>query len=75
MLNRDYTGRFTHWIESSDRPVAVLMVRYVNTVDGPEEDIISEYKARYHTVYTDSEFTIVIADRNPKSIENINNAD
>ncbi len=63
MQNRDYTDRFTRWIESSERPVAVLMVRYVNTLDGPEEEIIGEYKRRYRTVYTDSTFTIVIKDK------------
>ncbi|MCM1316660.1 MAG: hypothetical protein NC241_00605 [Bacteroides sp.] len=64
ILNKDYTDRFTHWIESSDRPVAVLMVRYQDTLDGPEEDIIGEYKRRYRTVYSDSIFTIVIKDVN-----------
>lgn len=62
MHNKDYTDRFTRWIESSHRPVAVLMVRYAKTIDGPEEEIIREYKQRYRTVYTDSTFTIVTLD-------------
>ena len=62
MLNKDYTDRFTRWIEQSKRPVAVLMVRYVNTIDGPEEDIIREYKQRYRTVYSDRNFTIIICE-------------
>ena len=66
MLNRDYTGRFTRWIEQSKRPVAVLMVRYVNTLHGPEEDIIREYKQRYRTAYSDSTFTIVVRDANQR---------
>lgn len=59
MLNKDYTDRFTRWVESSRRPVAVLMVRFVKTTTLPEESIIREYKARYNTVYSDSDFTIV----------------
>ena len=62
MLDKDYTDRFTHWIESSERPVAVLMVRHQYSLDGPEEEIIGEYKRRYRTVYSDSLFTIVIKD-------------
>ena len=44
--------------------MAVLMMRYQYTLDGPEEDIIGEYKRRYRTVYSDSTFTIVIKDAN-----------
>lgn len=60
LLEKDYTDRFTRWIESSKRPVAVLIVRNPNAPAEPQEEIIGEYMERYRTVYSDRDFTIVI---------------
>lgn len=62
MITKDYTDKFNNWLETLECPVAVLMVRHVDKLDCPEEEIISEYKRRYRTVYSDSTFTIVIKD-------------